>query len=237
MKMQTFARWTGRAAALSPLALMLMLCGCESVAGSSPQTLVRLVDASYNAPALDAYVAATPIAVNIGPATVTAYAFLSPGAATVTLDSTGQHTPLVTLTGSFLAGQQHSIYLTDIGAGYQATLLTDQNAPGPAGYVSVRFLQQARNTGPVDVYLVTDGAKLSTAKPVVTGLAAGAVTAYINVPAGTYDVAVTPAGSGTASYTSTAMQLTGGQVRTMLIVDQQIQNAPPVNVIVANDLN
>jgi hypothetical protein len=72
---------------------------------------------------------------------------------------------------------------------------------------------------------------------VLSGLAAGSVTAYTNIPSGTYDLIVVPAGKITNAYTSTATAFSGGQVRTMLIVDQQLLNNPPVNVLVANDVN
>jgi hypothetical protein len=50
---------------------------------------VRVIDASYNAPAVDVKVATTQIAANIGAATFTNYAFLPPEDTTAYVYPTG----------------------------------------------------------------------------------------------------------------------------------------------------
>jgi len=215
----------------------LTLPGCTAVAGSGPTTLVRIIDAAYNSQALDAYVASTPIAVNFAGPSIGNYAFLPPGAVTIKIVPTGKNTVLEQLSGTLLASQQHTVYVTGQGANLQATLLTDQNSPAPAGSFSVRFLQQAVSTGAVDIYFVPDGTEITDAKPLLSAVAPGAVTTYINVPAGTYDLIVVPAGTTKNAYTSAATMFTAGQARTMLILDSQLLNTPPVNVLVANDVD
>lgn len=222
--------------ALASLAA-LSLCGCTAVAGTGPTTLIRVIDAAYSSQALDAYVSTTPIAVNFAGPSISSYAFLPPGAATITIKPTGKSTVLTQLSGTLLAGEQHTVYITGKGASLQASLLTDQNTSAPAGSFAVRFLQAAVSTGAVDIYFVPDGTKIADANPVFSGLAAGSVTAYTNIPSGTYDLIVLPAGTTKNAYTSTATTFSAGQVRTMLIVDQQLLNNPPVNVLVANDVN
>jgi len=213
------------------------LCGCSTVVGSGPTTLVRVIDAAYNSPALDAYVSATPIAVNFGGPSVSNYAFLPPAVATIKITPTGKSTALAQLSGTLEVSQQHTVYITGQGTDFQVTLLTDQSMAAPAGSFAVRFLQQAIATGAVDIYFVPDGTKIAAAKPVLSDLAPGTVTAYTNIPAGTYDLVVVPAGTTTNPYTSAATAFNSGQVNTMLIVDQQLLNTPPINVLVADDVN
>src|SRR5271154_2711397 len=84
---------------------LLALSGCTNVEGSKQVTLVRVIDASYNAQALDAYFASTPIAVNfIGPSIGT-YAFLPPSQATVEIVPTGKHNALAQVSGLFSVNQ------------------------------------------------------------------------------------------------------------------------------------
>jgi hypothetical protein len=215
----------------------LAVCGCATVAGSGSITLVRVIDASSNAGALDAYVSSTPIAVNVIGPSIGNYAFLPPGEAIVDIEPTGKRTVLAQMNGTFSVNQQHSVYITDQGTSFQANLLTDQNTPAPAGFVSIRFLQQASSTGAVDIYFIPDGTKIADVKPVLSSLPPGTITAYLDIPTGTYDLAIAAAGTTTGAYTSAATSYTTGQVRTMLIVDQQLLNAPPVNVLIADDLN
>lgn len=225
------------AAVAASLSMAAALSGCQSVQGSSPVTLVRVIDASYNAPAVSVNIGQTAIAADTAGQTITNYAYFPPEASTAYVYPAGARTPSASTTGDFLAGQEHSVYLTDAGAGYTATILTDQDTAPPTGYISVRFLQQAIATGAVDVYFVPSGDTISDAKPVLSDLTVGSVTDYINIPAGSYSVVITPTGVATASYTGTSIAFSAGQVRTMLIMDAQLTTNPPVNVIVGDDLN
>jgi Domain of unknown function (DUF4397) len=217
--------------------ILASLNGCTNVAGTSPSTLVRVIDASNNAPALDAYVSSVPIADNIVGPSISNYAFLGPGAATVKLDAHGTNTVLAQVNGTFAAGAAHSIYLTDQRSTFTADLLTDQSAPAPVGFVSFRFVQQATATGPVDVYLLPDSTAIADAKPLLSSLAPDTVTPYMNIPAGTYQLAIASAGTTKGAYTGTSTAFIGGQVRTVLIMDQHLLTTPPVSVLVADDVN
>jgi hypothetical protein len=219
--------------------------GCTSVAGSTPASLVRVLDASYNAPALDAYVLAAPIAVNVIGPSVSNYAYAGQGAVTIKLDATGTTNVIDALTGTFAANSQYSIFVADEGKSYTATLLADQSAPAPTGDVAFRFLQQAHTTGNVNVYIIPDGTEISTAKPLFTALAPGAVTKYVDLPAADYDIAIVPTTTvigklgvtPTTVYIGSGTTYAGGQVRTVLILDSQLLNAPPATVLIANDVN
>jgi hypothetical protein len=241
------------AAALSAL-VVGSLCGCQSVASTSSSTLVRVIDASSNAQAVDAYVGQTEIASNIGAGSVSNYAILGPQQAQVTIDPTGTTKPAATLSGSFLAGQQHSIFLADSGSSFTASILTDENTPAPSGQFAVRFLQAAPSVGSVDIYFVlpsdvtttsttstTTGVTTSTTtfpatNPVASALAAGQNTGYIDLPAGTYDLIVTEAGSTKPIYLGTSTVYATGQVQTVLLIGQKI-GAMPLNVIASSDVN
>jgi hypothetical protein len=222
------------------LLVATVLNGCTSVAGSTPVSRVRVIDASSNAPALDAYISAAPIAIDVVGPSVTNYAYEGPGPATIKLDahsSSTTTTVLQSLTATLEPNTQYSIFVADQGQSYTATMLTDQSTAAPSGDVSFRFLQQANATGRVDVYVVPDGTDLTKAKPLFPALAVGSTTNYINIPVGDYDIAIAPAGVTTGAYISTGTTFTSGQVRTVLILDDQLLNTPPVTILVANDVN
>jgi len=213
--------------------------GCEVVSNSTPDTLVRVINASSNAGAVDVYAGSTEIATNVGAPTITNYAFMTPGSATLSVHPTGSKTIIAQVNGSFLSSQQHSLYLTNVGAGFQAALLTDQNTAPTAGNFAVRFLQQAPITGAVDIYFIPDGTQLTASKPVLTDCLPGTISAYLGIPAGTWDLVVVPTGvkTLTGAYVSQPTVYVGGQVRTNLIVDQTFEPTPPVSVITGDDLN
>lgn len=229
------------AIALAALAVSVGLAACENVASYTQPSLVRVIDASYIAPAVNVAVEGTLLAINIGQGTITPYGTL-PASADAPIDvtaATGGAT-LVSTSGTLLAGHQHSVFLTDNGAAptsYEVTVLEDQQVPAAGGHSAFRFLNQAPKTGAVDIYMVPSGSTLADSIPLVTALPVGATAGYISFTSQTVTMVITPTGLLTPKYTSEALNLTGGEVRTVLIVDTQLTSNPPVEAFIANDVN
>lgn len=227
-------------ASAAALVVAVALSGCEQVATYTQPSLVRVIDASYIAPAANVSVEGQLLAGNIGQGTITAYGTLPATnyAAIKITASTGGAT-LGSTTGTLPTGGQSSILLEDNGAapnGYQVTILQDQQVAAAQGHSAFRFLNQAPRTGAVDVYMVPNGATLANTIPIVTNLAVGSTTGYISFTSQSVTMVVTPTGLTTPKYTSNAISLVGGEVRTVLIVDTQLTVDPPVGVFMANDV-
>lgn len=213
------------------------LCACQSVGNLQTTSLVRVVDAAYNAPAVDVYAGKTEIAKNVAAGMITNYAILAPGPVTITMDAAGTAKPLATLTANLDTGGQHSVYLADAGSGFDAKLLQDQANPAPVGDFSVRFLQNAKADGPVNIYYLASGETIANANPVVKSLAPGQDSGYINVPDGNYRLVVTKAGSQTPIYTSSSTAYVDGEVRTMLIQSEPAAHPQPMRIVIGDDQN
>jgi hypothetical protein len=137
-------------------------------------------------------------------------------------------------------GAQHSVFLTDNGVSptqYIVTVLEDQQTPAASGHSAFRFLNQAPRTGAVDVYMVPGNTTLANTIPLCTTLPVGATCGYISFASQTVTMVITPAGSTTPKFTSTALGLTGGEVRTVVVVDSQLTSDPPVQVVIAKDVD
>jgi hypothetical protein len=228
-------------AVAASFAVAFSLTACENVASYTQPSLVRVIDASYIAPAVNIKVEGTLLATNIGQGTITPYGTLpaSNDAAIDVTAATGGAT-LVNTSGTLLAGHQHSVFLTDNGAAptsYQVTILEDQQVPAASGHSAFRFLNQAPKTGAVDVYMVPAGTTLANSIPLVTALPVGSTAGYISFTSQTVTMVITPTGVVTPKYTSQTIALTGGEVRTVLIVDTQLTSNPPVTVFIANDID
>ena len=111
------------------------------------------------------------------------------------------------------------------------------NTAAAIGHSTFRFLNQAPRTGAVDIYMVPSGSEITDTIPLVTNLALGASTAYISFSSQTVTMVITPTGTVTPKYTSAALALTGGEVRTVVIVDSQLTSNPPVQALIADDVN
>lgn len=228
-------------AAIAAVGIATALTACENVASYVQPSLVRVIDASYIAPAVNVQVEGTLLAANIGQGTITPYGTLpaSNDAAIDVTAATGGAT-LVNTSGTLLAGHQHSVFLTDNGAApnsYEVTILEDQQVAAAGGHSAFRFLNQAPKTSAVDIYMVPAGTTLANTIPLVTALPVGSTAGYISFASQTFTMVITPTGVLTPKYTSQTIALTGGEVRTVLIVDTQLTSNPPVTVFMANDIN
>ena len=216
------------------------LSSCTSVAGFSATSLVRVIDASYIAPAVNIYVANTLFAGNVGEGYISNYGLTRPSpAAVVKVTQANTNKALVTASATLNAGAQHSVFVTDNGASpteYVVTVLEDQQTPAAAGHSAFRFLNQAPRTGPVDVYMVPGSTTLANTIPLCTNLAVGATCGYVSFAAQSVTMVITPTGTITPKFTSTALGLTGGEVRTVVIVDSQLTSDPPVQIVIAKDV-
>ncbi len=180
-------------------------------------------------------------AANIGQGTFTNYGtFTAKSGALITVGPVAGGVPLISTNNSLLPGQQHSILITDNGlapATYSVTLLDDQRTAAATSHSAFRFINQGLKAGAVDIYMVPNGVTLANAVPVVTNLPAGSVTGYVSLTSQTVNMIVTDAGATTVKYTSPAIDLNGGEVRTVLLVDSQLTTSPPVTAFIGSDVN
>ncbi len=221
------------------LAVALVFSACENVATYVQPSLVRVIDASYIAPAVNVNVEGDLLAANVGQGTITPYGTLPSNiAAPIDITAATGGVTIVDTSGTLLPGHQHSVFLTDNGAapnGYLVTILEDQQIVAAQGHSAFRFLNQAAKTGAVDIYMVPAGITLANSIPIVTDLPVGATAGYISFTSQTVTMVVTPTGVITPEYAYTPMVLTGGEVRTVLLMDTQLTSNPAVEFTVAID--
>jgi hypothetical protein len=229
------------AVAGASLAIALGLSGCQVVAGFSQPSLVRVINASYIAPAVNIYVEKTIFAGNVGEGFIGNYGTAAPStAATVTATAATGGAVLVSAAVTLNPGAHHSVFLTDNGSTptlYNLSVLEDQSVAAASGHSDFRFLNQAPRTGPLDVYMVPADTTLANTIPICTKILVGQTCGYISFASQTVTMVITPTGTTKVKYTSTPIALTGGEVRTVVVVDSQLTSDPPVNVVIANDVN
>jgi len=233
-ELKTVAQFAGLAA------LLLQLPGCQSITGSPSLSQVRIIDASPDAPGLDLYQGSAVLAYNLGRGTVTSYVPISPGSFSIIADTAGTRQQLVSASGTFLANAQYTVLIGNFAASLQELILKDQSTPAPSGDISLRLIDQSVRAGAVDVYLIPTGSTLLTTIPVLTNVAFNTNTGYLNIPSGTYTLAVVPTGTvPTATtvtlYSGAAVAYAGGSAKTIVLVDATVTTTPEIQVVTAND--
>jgi hypothetical protein len=233
-------RWPARLASVA--AMLSILSGCQAIVSSPPLSQVRVVTASPDAPPLDIYQGSNALTFNLGSGTITSYIPLAPGTYTINAETSGSRQVLSAAKATFAPLTQYTVLIGNSAANLQQLTLTDQSQPAPPGEISLRFIDQATRIGAVDLYLVPAGQKLTAVTPVVTGVAFGANTGYLNIPIGTYTLVMLPAGTVPNSttvdtYTGAQVNYPVGAARTIILIDQQLASPPGLQVITADDFD
>lgn len=232
------ARATVRLAAVT--AVLATLTGCQAMVGNPSAAQVRVVDASPDAPGIDLYQGSDGIAYNLGFGAITSYVATAPGTYTISAATAGTHQVLSFAKPTLASSGQYTVLISDTAGNLQQLTLKDQSQAAPAGQTSLRFLDEATRSGPVDVYLVPTGHALVTVNPLLTSISFGANTGYQNIPSGTYSLVVLPAGvnptsTAAASYTGAKVTYPSAAARTLIFIDQPLASMPGVQVITADD--
>jgi hypothetical protein len=216
------------------------LPGCQSITPTSSFAEIRFLDASPNAPGIDIYVGNTPKVFNMGFTTLTTYVPISPGTYRFTVDTDGTTQALVSTVGSISANHQYTVMVSNLSASLQETVFPDQSQSAPSGQIAIRVINEATQSGPYDVYMVPSGIPLIDVIPVFTGVTFNTITAYVDVPTGSYSVEIVPSGTtltstSVATFTSPVASYSGGSAHTFVILDQQIITTPGAQVLIVDD--
>src|SRR5580704_5585947 len=240
MSIKSLVRQAARFASVGAIAGALT--GCQGIVGNPSLSQVRIIDASPDAPGLDIYQGTDAIAYNLGFGTITSYVPINPGTYTISANSAGTKQVLSSSKATFGVSSQYTVLIGNSAASLQQLVLKDQSQPAPSGQISLRFIDQATRISAVDVYLVPTGQKLTEVTPVVTGLVFNVNTGYLNIPAGTYKLAMVPTGTVPTSdtvltYMGPQVTYSAGAARTIILIDQQLVTTPGLQVITADDFD
>lgn len=220
---------------------VVLLAGCQGLVPGSNRPRVRIIDVSPDAPEVDIYQNSSVIAYRFNYGTITSYVSVEQGASTTTAHISGSRQKLTSSKTILAPAGQYTVLIGNFSSSLQQAVLKDQNQPAPEGQTALRFLNQAAQTGSVDIYLVPAGQKLASIAPIVTHTSFGANTGYLNFPAGAYTLVVFPAGTGPVSdatealYRGAQAAYVSGSASTLVLIDDRHADDPGVQMILAPD--
>jgi hypothetical protein len=216
------------------------LSGCQSIdVNSSNAALLRVFNASPDSTGFDFYTGKTLIVSNLGFSYQTTYVPLTPGTQTITTDQANSVQVLASSVASLGSQKNYTVITGNVSSNLQQTVFPDQNFAAPSGQIAVRVINEATRIGAVDIYLVPSGGKLSSTLPVAIGIPFNTNAGYMDIPAGTYSIAVLPTGtapgSGNSLYTGTQLIYPTGSASTIIVIDTSLTTSPAANSAVLND--
>ena len=204
--------------------------------GPEGDARVRVVHASPDAPEVDVLLDDAEVLTDVPYLAASDYLETTDGGHNLKVNAAGTSTTVIDADVTLTDGTDYTVIASGLVAQIEPIVLEDDNTAPAAGSVRVRAIHGAPSAPAVDVYVTAPGADLATATPALTGVEFGDVSSYLEVPAGDYQVRVTPAGTKTVAIDSGALTLSGGQVRTVIAVDATGGGAP-FDFLVLADLN
>lgn len=240
-------------AGASPVSLIVVNGGDVSELYDAGQGAgVRVVHNSADAPAVDILVddMATPLTNltfgDVAPfATLDDYAVLPAGTTNLKVVASADNSVVPIEANVDLAnGQGYSVLAvglrTDSNFPIEGLVLED-SVRSIATQASLRIVHGATAAGNVDIYLLPGSqSDIGNSEPTLADVPFKAVTDYLPVPDGTYNVVITPAGTGTAAIRADGVALNDGGVYTAIARDAKASAMAPLDsfgLILLDDFN
>ena len=187
---------------------------------------VRVVHASPDAPNVDVLVDNAVTLSNVPYLGVSDYLEVPSGNRNLKVNAAGTATTVIDADADLTDGSDYTVIASGLVSAIELLVLQDDNTAPAAGNVRVRAIHGAPSAPAVDIYVTAPGADLAVEAPALSNVVFGDVADYLEAPAGTYQVRVTPTGSKTVVIDSGPLTLTSGQVRTAIAVDAVGGGAP-----------
>ena len=225
-------------------ASLLLFTGCTTITGSTGPTgvLVRLINAADSLTTYDVFVGQQALASGAGFSTITNYTDLAPGSYQIKVNLSGTNTQVAaTVVGRFTVANDYTILLP-FDFPKESPIIVQDETQAPGGFFDIRFINEGSNAGSVDLYALPNGTNLADAKPIIVNAPVEFIGTYLSLSPGTYKIAILPTGTVPTPNTvpllvTPAIIFAQGQVRTLVLVDAQLTVKPPVNLLIASDVN
>jgi hypothetical protein len=152
------------------------------------------------------------------------YLDVAAGNRTFRVEPVGSNTAVIEATVPVAEDVDYTLLAVNNVADIEPLYLTDDNTAPAAGQARVRVVHGAPSVGAVDVYVTAPGAPLG--EPLLTNVPFKAASGYVAVPAGTYQVRVTPTGVPGIVAINQEITAPAGVVATAIAVEAQGGGAP-----------
>jgi hypothetical protein len=214
------------------VAATLLLVGCSGSDSTpmTPTSQIRVLHASPDAPAVDVTAGATTLVTNAAYKDATAFRTVPAGSTAVKVNVAGTSTTVINATVNLRSDKVYTVIAANAVASLEPLVIEEDPAAPPAGQVAVRVVHAAPQVGAVDVYVTAPGASLTTATPTLAAVPFKGVSNRLTIPAATYQVRITGAGSKSPVYDSGSVALAAGSNLVLGAVAQD-QGASPVTLL------
>jgi hypothetical protein len=186
-----------------------VIAGCGGDDDNPGSTHLRILHASPDAPNVDVYVDNAVVLANVPYPTASSYLTIAAGTHTIKINAAGTSTTVINVSPALARDGYYTAIAANFVAGIQALLATDDASAPPSGQARLRVIHAAPDAGPVDI--------LVNNQVVLSNVPFAAISNYLAVPAGTYDVKVNAAGTSTTAIEATVVATAGNNYSAVAI--------------------
>ena len=206
----------------------------DDLTGPVTTAQLRVVHASPDAPNVDVLLDNAPVLTNVAYKVASSYLEVPSGSRNLKVRATGTTTVVIDQNGTLAQGAFYTVLATGRVASIAPVVLTDDQTNPASGNIRLRLVHASPTAGNVDIYVTAPTADIATATPTLANVAFRTASNYLEVPAGTYRVRITPAGTKTVAIDANNVALAAGQVRTAVAVDAPGGGAPLGAILLAD---
>jgi len=195
----------------SPVQLLVLTraTGTPRLVIPDATSLVRVMHASPDAPAVDVLVDNIVALTNVPYPAASGYLGLLSGTRNFKVNATGTSTTVIDVSAPLTAGKSYSVFAVGFLAGIEPLLLEDDRSV-LAAKARIRVIHGSPDAPAVDVR--------ANDTVVVPNLAFKGASSYLEVPPGNYVFKLNLAGTGTTAFTSPIIALGAGKVYTAIAI-------------------
>ncbi len=207
------------------LAALLALVLAPSAFAQAGTAKVRVIHASPDAPAVDVFVNGNRTLTNVPFFTASAYLDLPAGTYQIQVSPTGQpaSAAVIDTSATIAAGKAYTIAATGLVANIEATVFADDLSAPASGQAKVKVYHLSPDAPAVDV-------KVAGGDTLIPGLAFPNASDYLAVPAGSYDLQVTPAGASAVVIDLPGTALAAGKIYSVFATNVVAEIKPELAV-------
>ena len=207
---------------LGGVALGFTACG----GGGGDEAQLRVFHASPDAPNVDVLIDGDSILENVPYSVASDFIGIDAGDRRVQVNVAGTDTSAIETHAVFAKDTDYVLVAVDKVAKISPLVFTADRTTPESGSARVRVLHSAASAPAVDVYVTAVDAGISNATPTLSNVPFKAISDYLTVPAGTYDVFVTVAGTKNIAIQAKGLEIADQLVATVAALDAKGGGAP-----------
>jgi len=193
---------------------------------NSPEARIRILHASPDAPNVDVLVDGGRVLEDAPYTADSGFLPVDAGRRHIAVNAAGTDTAVIDAAVDLIQDTDYLIVAAGKVADIAPIVATVERSEIPAASARIRVLHAAASASPVDVYVTASGDSIASAQPVLSGVPFRAISDYLTVPVGSYDIRVTLAGTKTVAIEALGFPVDAGLRATVAALDAAGGGAP-----------